>query len=66
MRLRVLSLTVVILRSRATVMSLMISSISAVSGLLGSSIEILPGASVLRHIEGVFNARRPLTLGISH
>lgn len=48
-------------------MSLMIPSISTTIALaLSSSIEVLSGTSILRHIQSIFNAWRPLSLSVSH
>lgn len=67
---RILTMMIVVLRRWATVMCSMISSISTIPLIsltsLISSIEILTGASILRHIKCIFNARRPLALSVSH
>ena len=67
---RVLSLSIIVLWSGATIMSSMISSFSSISRIclstLISSIKILSSTPILGHIQSVFNAWRPLPLSVPH
>lgn len=66
----ILALRIIVLRSRTAIICSLISSFTTISlislSALISCIEILPCASILRHIQSIFDAWRPLTLSVSH